>query len=364
MLKNKHISGILKTMAFSVLFIALSAPAFAGGLRHVKEIMVAPPNLPIHSQIAKGGPVIIDVSLTTIEKNWIIDGEGTQISGMTYNGSNPGPVIVAHVGDYLQLTLTNPKSSIFTHNIDLHAATGALGSAALNKVKPGESVTVRFHMIKSGVFTYHCAPGGIMIPYHITQGMTGIILVLPRGGLTDGHGKSLHYDRAYYIGENDFYIPKDKDGNYKKYANASDAMSDTLEVMRGLIPTHMGFGGKAFAYTGKNALKAKVGENVLILHSQANNVSSPHLIGGHADYVWIYGGFKSPPVRDLQTWFIPAGGAVAAMYKFRWPGLYVYLNHNIIKAVMLGAAAHFKVTGKPAHQDRDLMQVIKKQHAI
>jgi len=361
-LKNKNLLGMLKVSAFSVLALAFCMPAFAGGLRHVKEVLVAPPNLPAHSQIAKGGPVIIDVELTTIEKNWIIDGNGTQISGMTYNGTNPGPIIVAHVGDYLQLTLTNPKSSIFEHNIDLHAATGALGSAAINKVKPGESVTVRFHMIKSGIFTYHCAPGGIMIPYHIVQGMTGAIMVLPRGGLTDGHGHKLHYDRAYYIGENDFYIPKDKDGNYKKYANAADAMDDTLKVMRGLIPTHMGFGGKAFAYTGKNALKAKVGENVLILHSQANNVSSPHLIGGHADYVWIYGGFKSPPVQDLQTWFIPAGGAVAAMYKFRYPGLYVYLNHNIIKAVMLGAALHFHVTGKPASPD--LMQVIKKQHAI
>jgi len=321
-LKNKNLLGMLKVSTFSVLALAFCMPAFAGGLRHVKEILVAPPNLPAHNQIAKGGPVIIDVALTTIEKNWVIDGNGTQISGMTYNGTNPGPIIVAHVGDYLQLTLTNPKTSLFAHNIDLHAATGELGSAHINKVKPGESVTVRFKMIKSGIFTYHCAPGG----------------------------------------ENDFYIPKDKDGNYKKYNNAQEAMGDTLEVMRGLIPTHMGFGGKAFAYTGKNALTAKVGDNVLILHSQANNVSSPHLIGGHADYVWIYGGFKSPPVRDLQTWFIPAGGAVAAMYKFKYPGLYVYLNHNIIKAVMLGAALHFHVSGKPVSSD--LMQVIKKQHAI
>jgi len=357
MLKNKHIPGILKSVAFSVLFMALSAPAFAGGLRHVKQIMVTPPALPAHSQVARGDPVIIDVTLTAIEKNWVIDGEGTQISGMTYNGSNPGPVIVGHVGDYVQLTLKNLKSNTFTHNIDLHAATGALGTAGLDTVEPGQSATVRFKLTKPGIFAYHCAPGGIMIPYHIVQGMTGAILVLPRGGLTDGHGKKLHYDRVYYIGENDFYIPKDKDGNYKKYANAMEAMDDTLKVMRGLIPTHMGFGGKAFAYTGKNALQAKVGETVLVLHTQANNISSPHLIGGHGDYVWEFGGFTSPPLKDLQTWTIPAGGAVAWMYTFRQPGLYVYLNHNIIKAVMLGAAAHFKVTGK---WNNDLLKQIKK----
>jgi len=358
MLKNKYISGILKVVAFPVLFMALSASAFAGGLRHVKEVMVMPPALPMHSQIAKGGPVIIDVTLTAIEKNWIIDdATGTQISGMTYNGSTPGPIIVGHVGDYVQLTLKNLKSNLFTHNIDLHAATGALGTASLDKVKPGESATVRFKLTRSGIFTYHCAPGGIMIPYHVVQGMTGAILVLPRGGLTDGHGKKLHYDRAYYVGENDYYIPKDKNGNYKKYDNAMDAMDDTLKVMRGLIPTHMGMGGKEFAYTGKHALKARVGETVLVLHTQANNISSPHLIGGAADYVWVDGGFDSPPVLDLQTWSIPAGGAVAWMYTFKQPGLYVYLNHNLIKAIMMGDAAHFKVTGK---WNNDLMRQIKK----
>ncbi len=359
MLKNS-ILGMLKLTFFSVLLLALSAPAFASakGLRHVREIMVRPPNLPIHSEIAKSGPVIIDVTLTAIEKNWVInDATGTQISGMTYNGSTPGPIIVGHVGDYLQLTLKNLKTNLFTHNIDLHAATGALGSAALDKVTPGESATVRFKLTHAGMFTYHCAPGGIMIPYHIVQGMTGGILVLPRGGLTDGHGKKLHYDKAYYIGENDYYIPKDKNGHFKKYDNAMDAMDDTLKVMRGLIPTNMGFGGKAFAYTGKHALKAKVGETVLVLHTQANNISSPHLIGGRADYVWVDGGFDSPPLRDLQTWSVPAGGAVAWMYTFKQPGLYVYLNHNIIKAVMLGAAAHFMVTGK---WNYDLMRQIKK----
>jgi nitrite reductase (NO-forming) len=362
MLKNKYISGILKTVVLSVFAMALGVSAFAGDLRHVTQVLVTPPNLPVHSQIDHGDPVIIDVELTAIEKNWIINDDGDQISGMTYNGSNPGPIIVGHVGDYIQLTLNNLKSNHFDHNIDLHAATGALGSAAINKVKPGESATVRFKLIKSGIFTYHCAPGGVMIPYHIAQGMTGAILVLPRGGLTDDHGKKLHYDRAYYIGENDFYIPKDADGEYKKYDNAADAMGDTLDVMRGLIPTHMGFGGKAFAYTGKNALHAMTGENVLILHSQANNISSPHLIGGHADYVWLDGGFMSPPIRNLQTWFVPAGGAVAAIYKFRYPGLYVYLNHNIIKAIMMGAAAHFLVTGQAS--DPSLMTVVEKQHAL
>jgi len=43
-----------------------------------------------------------------------------------------------------------------------------------------------------------------------------------------------------------------------------------MEVMRKLIPTHVVFNGRAGSLTGKNALTAKVGETVLMVHSQAN----------------------------------------------------------------------------------------------
>jgi hypothetical protein len=72
--------------------------------------------------------------------------------------------------------------------------------------------------------------------------------------------------------------------------------------MRKLIPTHVVFNGKVGALTGKNALTAKVGETVLIVHSQANRETRPHLIGGHGDYVWETGKFANPPETDLETW--------------------------------------------------------------
>ena len=77
--------------------------------------------------------------------------------------------------------------------------------------------------------------------------------------------------------------------------------------MRKLIPTHVVFNGKVGALTGKNALTSKVGETVLIVHSQANRDSRPHLIGGHGDYVWETGKFSNPPQTGLETWFIRGG---------------------------------------------------------
>ena len=41
------------------------------------------------------------------------------------------------------------------------------------------------------------------------------------------------------------------------------------------------------------------------------------------------------------------------MYTFRQPGVYVYLNHNLIESVNLGALAHVKVDGK---WDNNLME--------
>ena len=37
----------------------------------------------------------------------------------------------------------------------------------------------------------------------------------------------------------------------------------------------------------------EVGETILMLHSQANNPSFPHLIGGHGDWVWPNGKFNN-----------------------------------------------------------------------
>ncbi len=137
-------------------------------------------------------------------------------------------------------------------------------------INPGEQVVLRWKATRTGVFVYHCAPGGPMIPWHVVSGMHGAVMVLPRDGLKDGKGKPLRYDRIYYIGENDLYVPRDEKGKYKSYDSPGESYADTVEVMRKLIPTHVVFNGKVGALTGKNALTAKVGETVMIVHSQAN----------------------------------------------------------------------------------------------
>ena len=326
-------------------------------LPRVKQAMVAPPYLPEHDQVAKGGPKIVEVLLTIEEKKLVIDDEVTEVWALTYNGSVPGPMIVVHEGDYVEVTLRNLPANLMEHNVDFHSATGALGGGALTKVLPGEQAILRWKAIKPGVFVYHCAPEGIMIPYHVVHGMNGAVMVLPRDGLKDETGKPITYDKAYFIGEQDFYIPRDEQGNYRKYEVAGENMSDALEVMRRLTPTHVVFNGAAGALTGDKALKAKVGERVLFIHAQANRDSRPHLIGGHGDHVWDTGSFNDAPATNLETWFIRGGSAGAMSYTFQQPGVYAYVNHNLIEAVMLGATAHVVVEGE--WNDDLMMQVMK-----
>ena len=334
---------------------SVQASPYIDSLERVNQELVAPPFLPEHTQATSSEPKIIQIKMTVEEKELEVE-PGVTVNVMAFNGSIPGPIIVVHQDDYVELTLVNPSTNSLTHNIDFHAATGALGGGELTKIAPGQETILRFKATKPGVFVYHCAPGGLMIPLHVAMGMSGVIMVIPRDGLRDDQGDVIVYDKAFYIGEQGYYFPRDEDNKYITFPSALDAIPSILETTRKLIPTHTVFNGYKGAVTGDNALTASVGDKVLIIHSQANEDSRPHLIGGHGEFVWEGGSFSDNPVTNRETWFIPGGSAVAALYEFKQPGTYVYLNHNLIQALQLGAIAHIKVDGE---WDNNLMEQIK-----
>src|SRR4030095_16231388 len=231
--KRVAIAGV--TLAAFVLV----PPAIAQNLTlpRQKVELVTPPFVHQHEQETKQGPKIMEFRLVAEEKEIIIDDQGTKLQAMTFNGSMPAPLIVVHEGDYVEVTLVNPKTNTMQHNVDFHAATGASGGGDLTLVNRGEEVVLRWNATRVGVFVYHCIPGGgSMVPWHIASGMSGAVMVLPRGGLKDGPGKPLRYDRVYYIGEQDLYVPRDAKGKFKTYASHIEAFTDTMEAMRKLVP--------------------------------------------------------------------------------------------------------------------------------
>jgi nitrite reductase (NO-forming) len=115
----------------AVAALVLAVPASAGDLNLPRERVefVAPPFVHPHEQATKQGPKILEFRLVVEEKEMVIDAEGTKLRAMTFNGSIPAPMMVVHQDDYVEVTLVNPAANTMPHNIDFHAATGALGAA-------------------------------------------------------------------------------------------------------------------------------------------------------------------------------------------------------------------------------------------
>jgi nitrite reductase (NO-forming) len=156
----RKIPNVILTLGFLLGCFANTGAEIASQadtLTRITQRLVAPPFLPAHEQVAEGPPKVVQVHMVIEEKRVKVSPEGATIWAMTFNGSVPGPIIVVHQDDYVELTLVNPKTNTLLHNIDFHAATGALGGAELTHVAPGQDVVLRFKAIKPGVFVYHCA---------------------------------------------------------------------------------------------------------------------------------------------------------------------------------------------------------------
>jgi len=130
--------------------------------------------------------------------------------------------------------------------------------------------------------------------------------------------------------------------------------------MRKLVPTHVVFEGKVGALTGKNALQAKVGETVLIVHSQANRDSRPHLIGGHGDYVWRRANSTTRRKRTLRLVHSRWKRGSSSLHLPSAGHLRLPQSHAV-EAVELGALAHFKVEGQ---WNDDLMKQVRRHNRL
>jgi nitrite reductase (NO-forming) len=234
------------------------------------------------------------------------------------------------VGDTVEVRLKNKKDSQESHNIDFHAVTGPGGGAAMLNTEPGQESKLRFKAINAGLYFYHCATSSPSIPEHIANGMYGAILVEPVGGLP-------RVDKEFYVVQSEFYT---KPGGKK---------GDTLEFSfdEGLAehPSHVVFNGHASSLI-KNPLTAKVGDNVRMFYINAgpNHVASWHVIGEIFDKVYPEGSLVTPPLQNLQTTVVPAGGSSMAEFKVEVPGTYINVDHSIFR-IAKGAVGLLKVEG-------------------
>ncbi|MDW9381483.1 nitrite reductase, copper-containing [Chryseobacterium sp. JV558] len=287
--------------------------------------MLAPPNVPtpVGSRAAKK----IIVKLETIEKTGEL-ADGTQYNFWTFNGTVPGSFIRARVGDDIELHLKNNENNTFPHNIDLHAVNGPGGGAEATFVAPGKEATFTFKALNPGLYVYHCATAPVGM--HIANGMYGLILIEPEGGLPK-------VDKEFYLMQGDFYT-KGKFGD--KGLQEFDMDKAIAEH-----PEYVVFNGNTASLLRDKELQVKTGETVRIFvgNGGPNLTSSFHIIGEIFDKVYIEGGSK---INDnVQTTVIPPGGASIVEFKATVPGEYVIVDHAIFRAFNKGALGKIKVTG-------------------
>lgn len=272
-------------------------------------------------------PQRIVEKLTSIELDGVLE-DGSTYTYWTFNGTVPGPMLRVRVGDTVELHLENDSSSHNVHSIDLHAVTGPGGGAVATQVVPGETRAFVFEAKHPGVYVYHCATPHI--PTHITNGMYGLIVVEPEEGLAP-------VDKEFYIMQGEIYT---KHARSEKGHHAFDG-----QRMLDENPTYVVFNGAVNALTEDMAMEAEVGDKVrLFIGNGGPNLSSSfHVIGEIMDKVHQEG--ATEPVSNIQTTFIPAGGAAWAEFTVDVPGDYILVDHALSRSINKGAIGILTVTG-------------------
>ena len=254
---------------------------------------------------------------------------GTSYTYWTYNDRVPGPFVRVRVGDTVEVNMTNDADSVMMHNVDCHAVTGPGGGAAATNANPGETKSFTFKALQPGLYVYHCATP--MVAQHIANGMYGLILVEPEGGLPA-------VDHEFYVMQGELYT--------EEAQGTPGLLTESVERLLDEQPTYYVMNGAFKALTGDNALKAEVGDTARIYFGVGgpNKISSFHVIGEIFDRVYRDASLTSAPITDVQTVLVPPGGATVVDLKFEVPGSYIMVDHALSR-VDRGAAGIIEVTG-------------------
>jgi nitrite reductase (NO-forming) len=292
------------------------------------DISREPTDLP--KPIAKREPQTVRVDLLSVEVEGRL-AEGTTFGYWTFNGKVPGPFIRVRVGDTIDIHLKNAAESSMIHSVDFHAATGPGGGAAALQVDPGQEKSMTWKALTPGLYVYHCATP--MVAEHIANGMYGLILVEPEGGLPP-------VDHEFYVMQGEIYT----DQPFGQHGSQEFSVEKLLNEH----PEYFVFNGSVGALSKLHPLQAKVGDTVRIFFGVGGPsfTSSFHVIGEIFDKVYALGGLESEPLRGIQTVTVPPGGAVIAEFKLDVPGNYTLVDHALARAER-GLVGVLHVEGAP-----------------
>ncbi|MDH5822251.1 copper-containing nitrite reductase [Luteimonas sp. RD2P54] len=283
----------------------------------------------VETPVGDRAPQHITYDLLTTEVEGHLS-DGSTYRYWTFNNTVPGPFLRIRSGDTVTVNLKNSEESVNIHSVDFHAVTGPGGGAAVTQVAPGQTKSFTFKALNPGLYVYHCATP--MIAHHISNGMYGMILVEPEGGLPA-------VDREFYIMQGELYTAQ-KHGSRGLQEFSVDKLLDEN-------PEHLMFNGSMEALTKTYKMEASVGETVRMYFGVGgpNLISSFHVIGEVFDRVFDQASLTSPPLTDVQTTLVAPGGATMVEFKVDYPGKYILVDHALSRAEK-GLAGFLHVNGE------------------
>ncbi|HEV8404206.1 MAG TPA: multicopper oxidase domain-containing protein [Candidatus Limnocylindrales bacterium] len=273
---------------------------------------VADPNAPKYTLVDATAPAVMpgtvhDVDFPIIEKDMTV-ADGFVVHVWTFGGTVPGPTLRVHLGDTVNVHLTNQTT--MSHSIDFHASQTAMNDQMV-EIKPGATFTYSFTADYAGVWMYHCGTAPALD--HIANGMFGMVIVEPKGGLPK-------VDKEVAIVQNEWYLGAQKQPiDYTKADAAAPA------------PDFVTFNGVANQYKDNPIAVPTDGRvRVFVLDAGPNIDSSFHVVGTIFDTVTKEGiqlvkgnsgGWGSQAV-DLS----PAQGAIIE-FSPKEDGMYPMVTH-------------------------------------
>jgi nitrite reductase (NO-forming) len=313
-------------------FALAAAIAFTGAAAAAADVSIVRDPSEVPAPITRSAPATVTIELQTIERVAELN-DGSSFRYWTFNDQVPGPLTRARVGDTVEVTLTNAEDSWMPHNVDFHAVTGPHGGGMATMALPGETKSFSFKALKPGLYVYHCATP--TVAQHIANGMYGMILIEPEGGLPA-------VDREFYVMQGEIYTVEP--------IGTQGELTEDYEALVNEMPSHYVFNGKVGGLVKDKPLEAKVGETVRLYFGVGgpNKTSSFHVIGEIFDRIYDLGGVHAETL-DVQTVTVAPGGAVIADVTFEVPGTYVIVDHALSR-VEKGLAAHIRVEG-PANYE-------------
>lgn len=302
---------------------ATQAPTTGAGI--VRD----PSDLPAPLGIREPTTVRLDLEAIEVEGQLA---DGTTYTYWTFNGAVPGPFFRVRVGDTIEVHLKNSTSSTMNHSVDFHAVTGPGGGAIMTQTEPGKDSMFTAKALNPGLFVYHCATP--MVANHISNGMYGLILVEPEGGLTP-------VDREFYVMQGEIYTAG-------KFGDKGLQPTD-IDKLLSENPEYFVFNGAVGALTDQKPLTAKVGETIRIFFGVGgpNFTSSFHVIGEIFDRVFDQASLTAPPLTNVQTTLVPPGGATMIEFHLEVPGRYILVDHALSR-LQRGLAGYLIVEGPAA----------------